>query len=51
MDSNELWLCRTAPKLKHTTLKEIYYQLLKHLLFLHIIPGIIVAVINFKVVK
>ena len=51
MDSNELWLCRTVPKLKHTALKEIYYQLLKYLIFLHMIAGIIVAVINFKVVK
>ena len=26
MVSDKLWLCRTAPKLKHTALKKIYYQ-------------------------
>ena len=52
MAPNKLWLCRTAPKLKHTALKEIFYQLLNtSLLLLHIIAGIIVAVINFKVVE
>ena len=28
MVSDKSWLCRTAPKLKHTALKRIYYQLL-----------------------
>ena len=28
MLSDKLWLCRTAPKLKHTALNQIYYQLL-----------------------
>ena len=27
MVSDKSWLCRTAPKLKHTALKQIYYQL------------------------
>ena len=28
MVSDKSWLCRTAPKLKHTALEQIYYQLL-----------------------
>ena len=28
MVSDKSWLCRTVPKLKHTALEQIYYQLL-----------------------
>ena len=37
-------------KLKHLALPNVYYKLLQHFTYLHIIDGDIVAMINFKVV-
>ena len=39
-------ICRTASKLKHLSLQQIYYQLINMCLIFHTLAGINVAVIN-----